>query len=41
VVVITATHPHPQPTPHPALGGYEGLRATIDADGALRLALRA
>jgi sugar-phosphatase len=39
VVVITAAHSHPMATPHPTLGGYDGVRSVVDADGRLSLAI--
>ena len=38
VVVITYTHAHPVATAHLQVRDYTGLRALVDADGALRVA---
>ncbi|WP_200840947.1 HAD-IA family hydrolase [Geminicoccus flavidas] len=37
VVVITATHTHPAATAHPAVPGFDGLRAETTPSGALQL----
>jgi sugar-phosphatase len=37
VVVISATHPEPLQTRHPVVVDYDGMTATVDADGMLVL----
>lgn len=37
IVVISAAHRHPMQTPHPTVPSFNGLTATIAADGSLRV----